>query len=297
MANIIQSFPKGSGKGGHTILDNGTAITDRATLNLTDFDIVDDSTNLETDITPHELTSEELAEIMSNAPAIATLSAHQIVDKNDVALTQRRMLKFTGGATITDDSGNDTTVVNISGGSGDAGHTIQDATGTDLTQRDTMQFAGDFEAEDDSTDSKTVVKPHELTNAEMREIVSTVPGSVVQFPVIIDERGTEYVIGKYILSDGTSKPLYEKTLTGTTPAVNGEVETAIIDANLEYAIVTSLAIVNGNAKSISPGSYNHHFSYWVRINNKLVISPNDSETANHKFIATVRYTKTTDTPE
>ena len=306
MANIIQSFPKGSGKGGHTILDNGSATTERDTLNLIDFDISDDSTDLETDITPHELTSAELSEIFADVPAQATLPAHQIVDKNNVTLTQRRMLKFTGGATITDDSGNDTTIVDISGGSGDAGHTIQDASGTDLTQRDTMQFAGDFEAEDDSTDLKTVIMPHELTSVEMLEIMSTVPGSTTQFPVIYDERGTEYVIGKYILSNGTSKPVYEKTTIGTTPSANGtlfNVSSLNIDKLITlYGVVTQSGgqQLPFNFRSVDGGDTLS--AYYL----KNAVASYTAQTIQYRassgyfnipFICTIRYTKTTDTPE
>lgn len=57
------------GGGGHTIKDNGTAVTNRATLDFTDFDIADDSTNLETDIKAHRLTSAELSEIVSPLPS------------------------------------------------------------------------------------------------------------------------------------------------------------------------------------------------------------------------------------
>ena len=54
------------------IKDNGTAVTDRDTLNFTDFDISDDSTNEETDIKAHRLTAGELAEICSTLPGAPT---------------------------------------------------------------------------------------------------------------------------------------------------------------------------------------------------------------------------------
>jgi len=50
------------------IKNNGTAVTDRDTINFTDFDISDDSTNEETDIKPHKITSGEWADIISTLP-------------------------------------------------------------------------------------------------------------------------------------------------------------------------------------------------------------------------------------
>ena len=53
---------------GHKVSDEGTLLTDRDTLNFTDFDISDDSTNEETDIKAHKLTAAEMAEIMAIPP-------------------------------------------------------------------------------------------------------------------------------------------------------------------------------------------------------------------------------------
>lgn len=46
---------------------------------------------------------------------------HTIYDPNGTAMTQRSGLQFTGNASVTDDSGNDKTVINISGGGGSGG--------------------------------------------------------------------------------------------------------------------------------------------------------------------------------
>ena len=50
------------------VKNNGTSVTKRNTTNFTDFDIADDSTNEETDIKAHRLTSAELTEIVSPLP-------------------------------------------------------------------------------------------------------------------------------------------------------------------------------------------------------------------------------------
>lgn len=91
------------------------------------------------------------------------------------------------------------------------GHTIEDPEGTALTQRDTLQFGGDLEVSDDDENKKTVVVSHELTAAELTEIMSTLPGQPTQ-GITIDLRGNEQVVGKVIESDGTEKTLYQKTV-------------------------------------------------------------------------------------
>lgn len=59
---------EGSGGGGHTIEGDGTAVTDRDTLNFKDMSVSDDGQNEKTDVKPHRLTAEELADIISPLP-------------------------------------------------------------------------------------------------------------------------------------------------------------------------------------------------------------------------------------
>ena len=80
-------------------------------------------------------------------------SAHIIINKLGNALTQRHGLKFTGNATITDDSTNDQTIVNIE----DSGHTIKDSSGTSMTQRANLQFTGGATITDDSENGATKI--------------------------------------------------------------------------------------------------------------------------------------------
>ena len=54
--------------GGHTVKDDGTAMTQRSGLNFVDFDLTDDSTNDETEIAPHELTNTEWNSIVWPLP-------------------------------------------------------------------------------------------------------------------------------------------------------------------------------------------------------------------------------------
>ncbi len=57
---------------GIVIKDNGSSLTERKAVNFTDFDVSDDSTNQETDVKAHRLTSSELAEICSTLPGATT---------------------------------------------------------------------------------------------------------------------------------------------------------------------------------------------------------------------------------
>lgn len=93
------------------------------------------------------------------------------------------------------------------------GHTFTDAD-SPITNRDTVNLI-DFDIDDDSINEKTDINPHRLTSAEFDEIVAGVPNGYNDMPVIIDERGTEYVVGKYIKADGTIKSIYKKTILGS----------------------------------------------------------------------------------
>lgn len=76
------------------------------------------------------------------------------------------------GTTITVDSDG---TIHGTGGGGGSGHTIIDSDGTSMTTRAGLQFASDLNTSDDSTNNKTIVTPHELSNAEIAEIISELP--------------------------------------------------------------------------------------------------------------------------
>lgn len=185
----------------------------------------------------------------------------------------------------------------LGGGSG-GGHTIKDNTDTALTQRDVLQFAGDLEASDDDTNKKTVVTPHELTSAEMAEIMSTLPGTPTDLPVLFDERGTEYVVGYYVDSNGLKKPVYEKSFTGTTPSsANTSTDIfSISDLNID-----ELISINGNITE-QGGTYKYPINYYIENGDYTAcwLRPTTCAMRTYKtngtFCITLQYTKTTDTP-
>lgn len=84
-----------SGSGGHTVKDNGTAMTARSGLNFTDFDISDDSTNDETDVKAHRLTQEEMADIIYKTPNLDL--SQQSVEANIYSTTEKVIGQWTDG--------------------------------------------------------------------------------------------------------------------------------------------------------------------------------------------------------
>jgi len=84
-------------------------------------------------------------------------AGHTILDEG-TPLTQRANLNFIGsGVTVTDDAGNNRTVVTITTSGGGGGHTIQDE-GVSLTQRTKLNFVGTgVTVIDDSSNDATKV--------------------------------------------------------------------------------------------------------------------------------------------
>lgn len=62
----------GGAGGGHIINDNGTPMAQRGEMNFIDFDLTDDDTNEQTVVEPHEITSEEWADIIGSLPGTPT---------------------------------------------------------------------------------------------------------------------------------------------------------------------------------------------------------------------------------
>lgn len=91
-----------------------------------------------------------------------TSLGHTIVNPSGTDMTQRAKMQFTGNVTVTDDSTNDKTIVNIT----DSGHIIENPAGTDLTQRANLQFK-DAHLSDDSVNDRTIVETFKaVTEAE-----------------------------------------------------------------------------------------------------------------------------------
>lgn len=181
-----------------------------------------------------------------------------------------------------------------------AGHTVKDE-GTAKTARAGLNFV-DHDITDDSTNDNTVIQPHELTSAEMQEIISPLPGKTDN-GIILDERGGEYVVGKYIYSDGTSRPIYQKTInlswsTMTQDQTTNKHIVHNIPISAPVEVVALLYKSNNTWIAGSPtGAINDyavgcHFD----ITNLYITCGNTMTSRLSSIVVTIRYTKTTDTP-
>ncbi len=90
MANIIQTFPKGSSGGtggGHTILNtNGTSVAQESKLQFIGADVTDDSTNGITKVAGAGLNSDSLDDIVAGA---ATPTNVRVGDANNYSTTEK----------------------------------------------------------------------------------------------------------------------------------------------------------------------------------------------------------------
>lgn len=187
-----------------------------------------------------------------------------------------------------------------SSGGGGGGHTIQDD-GTDMTSRDALNFVG-MEVDDNSEDGSTDVSEHRLTSAEISEIMGGIPNPQPRYPVIFDERGTEYKVGWYILANGTKKPVYQKTVNFTLPASNVKIDTGISGVDFVGYVSAGSTLFNGNDETVPLDTawYNNNGTTFMFHRNNggslqlrfLVID--DWIGSSGKI--TICYTKTTDTP-
>lgn len=210
--------------------------------------------------------------------------------------------------------GNDPTVSSnweeVGTGETGGGHAIEDPEGTALTQRDTLQFGGDLEVSDDDENEKTVVAPHELTAAELTEIVTPLPSVPVNMPILFDETGTERVVGWYKYANGTKKPVYRKMVKLTNvsmPAVGQYVDYDITNDTTYELIGGNGYISDGSAIYFIPFtslSRSNGAVYWTadirqRSNTGkivLVIVNAESDFLSMVCCVSILYTKTTDTP-
>ena len=178
------------------------------------------------------------------------------------------------------------------------GHTITDDS-SPITERESVNLI-DFDVTDDSTNEQTDVTPHRLTSAELDDIVAGVPNGYNSMPVVFDERGTEYVIGTYINTDGTKQPLYQKTIIGNTGTITDE------ESTIDVASVVGLKLTNifgyccfvsrDNVAQI--GFYRNDSNYVVSscVSGGLKLRIAGSHFANSEYGITIQYIKTTDIP-
>lgn len=190
------------------------------------------------------------------------------------------------------------------------GHEIKN-NGVAVTERGVMNFT-DFDIADDSTNEETDVKAHRLTSAEIADICTPLPGAVSDMPVLFDERETEYVVGWYVLANGTKKPVYEKAISDTLPETSGDGVEASKNISLS-ASIDKVVSINAMRYISSTGSFmsfpitnftdNVYKRIVIEVYNNSNATPNRLKIVNSfsssnglPFYATIQYTKNTDTP-
>lgn len=181
-----------------------------------------------------------------------------------------------------------------SGGGG--GHTIQDD-GTDMTARDNLNFVG-MEVDDNDSDGSTDVAEHRLTSAEISEMMGGIPNPTPRYPVIFDERGTEYQVGWYILANGTKKPVYQKTVDCGALPNNSEKQVSTGLTNVKVINVRGYSYRQSDDTSFPLPCVNTSGSqvsvYYS--SGKIYLTTYSDRTAFTDTKVTLLYTKTTDTP-
>lgn len=175
------------------------------------------------------------------------------------------------------------------------GHDIKND-GVAVTSRDTMNFT-DFDIADDSTNEETDIKAHRLTSAEIADICTPLPSAVSDMPVLCDEAGSEYVVGWYKFSDGTKKPLYQKTLKDAI-TVSGSDKSIYVSnpiSNIDDVVSVEGFINDNNKRSALPVGWDGSICYVSADATYLYVFRSDNSLAANKNITfVVKYTKTTD---
>ena len=186
--------------------------------------------------------------------------------------------------------------VSEGGGSGGGGHTIQDD-GTDMPAEAALNFVG-MEVSDNDTDGSTDVAEHRLTSAEISEMMGGIPNPTPRYPVIFDERGTEYKVGWYILSNGTKKPVYQKTVDCGALPNNDEklVAHGVSSIDKVYAINGVAINSSGNSATMPYAAKITGENIALNADKTNVSIQTSANWTSRNGYVTLLYTKTTDTP-
>ncbi len=175
-----------------------------------------------------------------------------------------------------------------------SGHTITDNS-SPITDRDTLNLI-DFDITDDSTNQVTDINPHLLTTAELDEIMSGVPNGYGDMPVLYDERGTEYVVGKYVKADGTIKNIYQRTYIITTGSAEGWFDVPHNITNFEKAVSLDGIIIDVNGTDWLIGCWRNNEVYATIVMTDSLIRVYMSGAnafKNRPCYVTAKYLKTT----
>lgn len=214
---------------------------------------------------------------------------HTIIDENDVSMTQRAGLQFTGNVTVTDDAVNDKTIVDIQGGGGD----VADVEVNGISVVD----AGTKIAEITSYEEVTIAEYESIPVADRESngiayFIKDLNNSHVQgYPPLIFSF-EEREVGVWV--DG--KPLYQRTVFFNLNSGSGWTNYAHGIANIDSKVA-----IGGFIRPSGGGT-----TYGVGTNavgglsiafdqTNISFYTNNSYFQNYRVTAILHYTKTTDT--
>lgn len=176
-------------------------------------------------------------------------AGHEIKNPSGTTMTQRSALKFVGGVSVTDDSTNDQTIINVKG------FTIENSAGTDMTQRGSVQFT-DAHLTDDSQNDKTKVEVvKSVASADYPS--ETEDGLYVKTDTgdaVIKKGGTDYPI----VAQTASNINYNNTQSGLSAT---KVQGAIDELTSEKADQSLLATVQPNLTAVKAYAKGEQFVY------------------------------------
>ena len=172
-------------------------------------------------------------------------------------------------------------------GSG-GGHTIQDSTGTALVQEKNLKITG-LSVSDNPSNESTDLFPAGLNQDSLDDIAGAGLPATFAVGSGFNYSTSEQVVGRWI--DG--KPIYQKTLTGTT-ATSGDEAIAHNIANVDICVgIEGYCIQQGYAVPIGFYNGSAFFSAFMK-STTLDLRYYATGYKNCPYRITVRYTKTTD---
>ena len=172
-------------------------------------------------------------------------------------------------------------------GNNSGGHEIL-GDGTAVAQENKLDFVG-VSVTDDSTNEKTVVQGIGLNQDSLDDIAGAGLPATFAVGSGFNYSTSEQVVGRWI--DG--KPIYQKTLTGTT-ATSGDEAIAHNIANVDICVgIEGYCIQQGYAVPIGFYNGSAFFSAFMK-STTLDLRYYATGYKNCPYRITVRYTKTTD---
>lgn len=171
-------------------------------------------------------------------------------------------------------------------------------TGIDITNNvisATGGGGGSYSAGDGIDITNNVISVDEMASADMDEIITPLPSVGANLPILFDEQGEERVVGWYRYSNGTKKPVYEKTVIISSQSNDSKDYTlsSLGITNREKTISVFGILPNAGVPTGYYYSASNCLSVTAGSTNVNVYAP--TQKANFPLNLTIQYTKTTDT--